>query len=171
MPNDIEDLGKQIAENFSKLAKIEIPRFELPSWDFAPPRLPDLPDLRGLHGLDVGELPAIDLPTREELHEYESAARLIGRLEERIREWRKTVPADRQPIVLAFLPNGTTVRVLELAEEGHSGVAVTAATADGPCLFLTHQASLQLLCLVEQVTDEKQRYLIGFRHGGTDTRA
>ena len=102
------------------------------------------------------------LPTNEERHAYESAGVLIERLAKRIEHWQSSLPEDAQPVILAVLPSGATVRVLSLAQESHHGIAITGLVENNECLLLTHQATLQLLCYVEIITAESPRRPIGF---------
>jgi hypothetical protein len=121
-----------------------------------PPRMPDY----------SYSFPQIEVPTLEERHDYASSQVLLERLRGRLRAWRENLPADAQPVIIAVLPNGTAVRVKELSEEGHNGVAITGLVGDTQCLLLAHQSSLQLLCYIEKVEEPKKRYRIGFRLAG-----
>jgi len=102
------------------------------------------------------------LPTTAERHSYESAGVLIDRLATRIRRWQTDLPEDAQPVILAVLSSGVTIRVTSLAQESHHGIAVTGLIEDNECLLLAHQATLQLLCYIEKITAETPRRPIGF---------
>ena len=109
------------------------------------------------------------MPTEEEKHAYESSGALIRRLAITINMWRGQVPKDAQPVILAILANGTPVRVSRLVQEGHNGIIVDGKVGDSPCLVLAHQATLQLLCYVEQMQKpEKERAPIGFHYQGQE---
>ena len=124
------------------------------------PSMPSLPSFEHAY-----HFPEIEIPSLEESHDYESSALLLERLAARIRgPWRQKLPEDAQPVVVALLPNTGTVRVVDLAEEGHNGVAIKGKIGDSDteCLLLVHQNNLQLLCFIEKVVEKKKRYRIGF---------
>ena len=109
------------------------------------------------------------MPTEEEKHAYASSGAMIRRLAMTIRMWRKQIPKDAQPVILAILANGTPVRVSRLIQEGHNGVIVEGEVANSPCLVLAHQATLQLLCYVEHMEKpENKRAPIGFHYQGQE---
>ena len=96
----------------------------------------------------------------------ESATELLDSLEKTIHEWRRRLPPDAQPVIRALVSSGGSVIVKEIAEQGHNGIAIRGESGGSECLLLVHQATLQLLCTIEKVEDEKQRYRIGFRVAG-----
>ena len=118
------------------------------------------------------DVPHFEIPrvkTEEEKHAYESSGLLIRRLAMTIRMWRQQIEKDAQPVILAMLANGTTVRVARLVQEGHSGIIVDGKVGDSPCLLLAHQATLQLLCYVERIEKpEEKRAPIGFNYQGQE---
>lgn len=108
------------------------------------------------------DLSSIRIPTPEERHEYESSAVFINRLAERVRLWKEKLPADVQPSIIALLTNGVAIQVATMWQEGHNGIGIEGTLNGEPCMVITHQASLQLLCYAEQIKEEKQRRSIGF---------
>ena len=77
-------------------------------------------------------------------------------------------------MVLAFLPTGDAVEVLTIGEDGHSSVVIEGLLEGSPCMFISHQASLQVLCYtrkLEQEEVEAPRRMIGFHVGGEEIEA
>ncbi|NIP95310.1 MAG: hypothetical protein GWO24_18435, partial [Akkermansiaceae bacterium] len=58
-------------------------------------------------------------------------------------------PEDEQPVILAIMPNGSAVEVRSVGEDGHSSVVVEGVLNDKPCMFISHQASFQILCYTQ----------------------
>ena len=106
----------------------------------------------------------------EEKHRFESAGEFVKRLAHRIAKWRERLPETEQPIILALLPNGSAVEVWSVGEDGHSSVVVEGLMNDLPCMFISHQASLQILCYTQTVEPENRRK-IGFHVGGEEIEA
>ncbi|MEY4809475.1 MAG: hypothetical protein RLZZ206_3864 [Cyanobacteriota bacterium] len=85
--------------------------------------------------------------------------------------WRKELDATAdesskkyQPAVIAFLPNGQIVQVRRMTAESFHCVRIEGTLGfDGTvCMFLAHQASIQLLCTTVEITEEKPKRTIGF---------
>ena len=104
---------------------------------------------------------------KEAQHRFESAGEFIRRLANRIEEWSKKLPDDEQTAILALLPTGGTVDIHRLGEDGHSSVVVEGVMDGKPCIFISHQASFQILCYTQKVEPEKKRR-IGFHVGGEE---
>ena len=104
---------------------------------------------------------------KEAQHRFESAGEFIRRLANRIQEWSKDLPEDEQMAILALLPTGGSVDVHQLGEDGHSSVVVEGLLDGKPCIFISHQASFQILCYTQKVEPEKKRR-IGFHVGGEE---
>lgn len=128
-------------------------------------------DVPGITGMpDLGPILA-QMPT-EQQHRFESAGEFIKRLAYRVQKWRATLAEDEQPVVLAMLPDGAAIQVLSLAEDGHSGVVVEGLLETQSCMFISHQASLQILCFTQKVVDKTlPRRRIGFHVGGESLEA
>jgi hypothetical protein len=78
------------------------------------------------------------------------------------------------PVVLTFLPTGDVVEVLTIGEDGHSSVVVEGKLEDTACMFISHQASLQVLCYTRKLEEEEveePRRMIGFHVGGEEIQA
>jgi hypothetical protein len=111
---------------------------------------------------------------KEREHRFESAGEFIRRLAHRVAKWREAIAEDEVPVVLAFLPTGDAVEVLTIGEDGHSSVVIEGLVEGSPCMFISHQASLQVLCYtrkLEQEEVEAPRRMIGFHVGGEEIEA
>lgn len=106
----------------------------------------------------------------ETQHRFESAGEFVKRLAHRVQKWRERLEDDEQPIILALLPSGGTVEVWSVGEDGHSSVVVEGLVNKEPCMFISHQASFQILCYTQKVEPEKKRK-IGFHVGGEEIEA
>lgn len=125
--------------------------------------------LPGATGMpDIGEILA-HMPA-EAHHRFESAGEFVKRLAHRVQKWRQRLPEDEQPVILAIMPNGNAVEVRSVGEDGHSSVVVEGVLNDKPCMFISHQASFQILCYTQKVEPEKKRK-IGFHVGGEEIEA
>ncbi len=116
---------------------------------------------------------------KEQQHRFESAGEFIKRLAHRVSKWRESLPEDEIPVVLTFLPTGDVVEVLTLGEDGHSSVVIEGQVNDSPCMFISHQASLQILCYTRKVEEDDSegdsepapKRTIGFHVGGEEIEA
>lgn len=127
-------------------------------------------DVPGVTGMpDLG--PILAQMPKEQQHRFESAGEFIKRLAHRVQVWRENLPSDEQPMILALLPDGSSVQVLSLAEDGHSSVVVEGVINEQGCMFITHQASLQILCFTQKIEDETEPRSIGFHVGGEEIQA
>lgn len=113
---------------------------------------------------------------KEQEHRFESAGEFIKRLAHRVSKWRENVAEDEVPVVLSFLPTGDIVEVLTIGEDGHSSVVIEGLVDGSPCMFISHQASLQILCYTRKIEEEpeeepKPRRRIGFHVGGEEFEA
>jgi hypothetical protein len=136
------------------------------------PWLTGLPNALRIPEVKPFQLP--EIPNEEQRHSYESSARLIKLLAARINEWRKAIPKDAEPVILAILANGTVIDAHRLVPQGHHGIGIegTLFSQDdspnaSPCMVVAHQANLQLLCYVRKVPKPRKPRVIGF--GGADT--
>lgn len=156
--DSIGDVGGSLGKFGGSLEKTledwRLPAYSIPSI-FEPPRF-------------NAEALALDVPTIEETHSYESAGELLTRLEKTIRSWREELPSDAQPVIMAMV-SGNVIVVSEFVEQGHSGIAIRGRLGERECLVLLHQSTLQLVCTIEKLKDEKQRYKIGFGVAGKKT--
>ncbi len=117
---------------------------------------------------DIGEILA-HMPA-EQQHRFESAGEFVKRLAHRIQKWRERLAEDEQPVILALLSNGSAIEVRSIGEDGHSSVVVEGVLDGAACMFVSHQASFQLLCYTQKVAPEMKRK-IGFHVGGEEIEA
>ncbi|UTW45270.1 hypothetical protein KFE80_13065 [bacterium SCSIO 12696] len=102
-------------------------------------------------------------PSEEEVsNDYRSAGVLMRRLADTVIQWREQLPKDQQPAILAVLNGGIQINVLRLAQESFHGIRIEGTINGSPCMLLSHQSSVQLLCYVEKVEKEEFRRRIGF---------
>ena len=127
---------------------------------FTLPGATGMPEMREM----LARMPA------ESVHRFESAGEFVKRLAERVHQWREQLGEDEQPVILALLPNGKAIDVWSVGEDGHSSVVVEGSMDDSPCMFISHQASFQILCYTQKVEPEKRRK-IGFHVGGEEIEA
>jgi hypothetical protein len=120
-----------------------------------------MPDVREL----LAHMPA------EEHHRFESAGEFVRRLATRVQKWREQLAEDEQPVILALLPTGGAVEVLTIGEDGHSSVVIEGTMDGAPCMFISHQASFQILCYTQKVEPETKKRKIGFHVGGEEIEA
>jgi len=102
----------------------------------------------------------------EQKHRFESSGEFIRRLASRIALWREELPDDEEPAIFALMSNGDAVEVYTIGEDGHSSVVVEGNLNGAPCMLITHQSSLQVVCYTRKIEDEKPPRMIGFHVGG-----
>lgn len=105
----------------------------------------------------------------QEINDYRSAAELIRSLANTIRLWRQNTPADAQPAITAILSGGMQISVTRLAQESFHGIRIEGHVAGNPCMILTHQSNVQLLCYIEKIAEEAPERKIGFIVDGKET--
>jgi len=97
---------------------------------------------------------------KEQEHRFESAGEFVKRLAGRVAKWREMLAEDLEPVILTFLPTGDVVEVLTIGEDGHSSVVVEGLVDETPCMFISHQASLQVLCYTRKISEEEERKIL-----------
>lgn len=102
---------------------------------------------------------------------YQSARALLQRLSKTMVDWRKELGDDVQPAILAILNGGLQVEVERMAQESFHGIRIEGLLNGNPCMLLSHQSSVQLLCFVQRIEKEKPRRKIGFIIDGVETEA
>lgn len=119
--------------------------------------------LPAMAGTPLPRTSVAEVPTEEEqLNLYRSAGVLMRRLADTVLQWREQLPDDQQPAIVAILNGGVQVNVERLAQESFHGIRIEGTVNGNPCMLLSHQSSVQLLCYVEQVEKEEFRRRIGF---------
>ena len=102
---------------------------------------------------------------------YASARALLQRLSQTVGEWRQQLADDVQPAILAILNGGIQIDVQLMAQESFHGIRIEGLLNGNPCMLLSHQSSVQLLCFVQKVEKEEFRRKIGFIIDGVETEA
>ena len=144
----VADAMKQVAE-IEKMTKLTVPS------------MPYLEPFRPPH-----------IPTFEETNHFQSAAVLLRRLADSIRQWRLQLPDGLQPAVVALLNGGVQIDVQSLAQESFHGIRIEGLLADAPCVVLAHQATVQLLCVAQPIEPPaRPKRQIGFIIDGERSQA
>ncbi len=102
---------------------------------------------------------------------YQSARVLLQRLSQTVTDWRKELGDDVEPAILAILNGGIQVNIEHMAQESFHGICIEGLLNGNPCMLLSHQSSMQLLCFVQKVEKQKPRRKIGFIIDGVETEA
>ena len=102
---------------------------------------------------------------------YQSARALLQRLSQTMTDWRKELDDDVQPAILAILNGGLQIDVEKMAQESFHGIRIEGLLNGNPCMLLSHQSSVQLLCFVQKIEKAKPRRKIGFVIDGVETEA
>lgn len=91
-----------------------------------------------------------------------SAGVLMRSLADTVVEWRQQLPEDQQPAILAILHGGVQIQVERLSQESYHGIRIEGTMNGNPCMVLSHQSTVQLLCFVQKIEKEEFRRRIGF---------
>ncbi|MFH0851810.1 MAG: hypothetical protein V1876_03610 [Candidatus Peregrinibacteria bacterium] len=145
-PSKIPNPGKQFTEQLAKIRK----QFTSPLASYSIPRI---------------SLPEIRMPSEAEKHEYESAGDFVSRLARQIHAWKKALPEDAQPVILAVLVNGLTVDAKHISADGHNVVRIVGHVDQMETMVIAHQVTLQVMCYIKKLRPDEPRYEIGFHTG------
>jgi len=148
----VREMAKTIEKMGLTLSSLSLPKMSIP--EFHARRLPDIPVT----------------PTEEEINKFQSSGVLMRRLADTILLWRKQLPEDQQPAILAVMYGGVQIVVERLAQEGFHGIRIEGKLNGNPCMLLAHQSTLQLLCYVEKVEKKEFKRKIGFIIDGEETK-
>ena len=111
-------------------------------------------------------LPSLHIPKQtpawREANEYQSAGILMRRLADTITQWREQLPDDEEPAILAVMHGGIQINVERLAQESFHGIRIEGNMNGSPCMLLAHQSTVQMLCFVKKVEEQKEKRRIGF---------
>ncbi|WP_251358317.1 hypothetical protein [Kangiella sp. TOML190] len=116
------------------------------------------------------KLDANQLNANQAVNDYRSSGELIRSLANTIRLWRQNTPADAQPAITAILSGGMQISVTRLAQESFHGIRIEGHVGGNPCMLLTHQSNVQLLCYIEKIAEEVPERTIGFIVDGKETQ-
>lgn len=124
------------------------------------------PSAMSIEAMHIPKPPVLHkIPTLEESNNFQSAGVLLRRLADSIVQWRAQLLEEEniQPAVLAILHGGLQIEVETLAQESFHGIRIEGKIKGSPCIMLAHQATVQLLCFIQQVEPpERPRRPIGF---------
>jgi hypothetical protein len=107
--------------------------------------------------------------SHEKINDYRSSGELIRSLANTIKQWRKHMPKDAEPAIVAMLNGGLQVQVTRLVQESFHGIRIEGTAGGNPCMVLSHQSNIELLCYVQQVPEEEPERRIGFVIDGEET--
>lgn len=112
--------------------KLDLLGADTRSFDFPPPALPE-------------RIPLLD------------AYVLLQSLHKAVTNWRRELPSDAQPAILAILHGGRQLQVERLSNEGYEHIRIEGRfeASDPPCFVVAHKATVQLLCYVQTITPER----------------
>lgn len=102
---------------------------------------------------------------------YQSAAVLLRQLADSIMDWRKQLPENAQPAVMAILQGGRQIDVHRMSQESFHGIRIEGLMNKVPCMLLAHQATVQMLCYVEKLPEGASQRKIGFIIEGEERQA
>jgi hypothetical protein len=112
--------------------------------------------------LDISRFNMPEIPSIEDRHSYESSKDLIQSVIATIRQWKKSQPDTCQPAVLALLHGGVQIEVISLTNVSFHGLRIEGVLGGRPCVVLTHQSTVQLLCYPAEPVKDRPRRKIGF---------
>jgi hypothetical protein len=139
----MEDLAKSVKNipnyNMPALREPQIPRFDIPS-----------------------------PPSQKEINNYQSASQLMQAIAEEALSWKRQLPENYTPAILAFLYGGVQIHVQTLSQVSFHGIKIEGTLNGSPCSLLAHQSTVQLLCYGEEVKAEVPKRPIGFIWGETN---
>ena len=141
----------------------------------------NLQALRAMQDSKTSDTPRARIPAREEKKRAEtvnrpetkqrlkekqrsedSAGVLVSRLAAQVRRWQTSLPDDKQSIIVAVLANGTVIPVSRLESDGHHGLVIHGDLDDSPCMIVSHQNNLTLLCTTTDKKSERDGRQIEF---------
>jgi hypothetical protein len=137
-------LQKAMEEMSRTLAKV--PSFSMPTISSPEFRMPEIPQM----------------PTQEEINEYQSASVLMQALAEEALQWKQRLPENYKPAILAVLYGGIQIHVQTLSQVSFHGIRIEGNMNGAPCSLLAHQSTVQLLCYAEEIKANTPRNPIGF---------
>jgi len=101
-------------------------------------------------------------PTHEQVNEYQSASVFMKAIADEAMVWKKQLPSNFRPAILAFLYGGVQIHVHSLSQVSFHGIRIEGRLDDRPCSLLAHQSTVQMLCYGEEQNKEKPSNPIGF---------
>lgn len=100
--------------------------------------------------------------THEETNEYQSASAFMEALAADALQWKKDLPNNYRPAIMAFIYGGAQINVESLSQVSFHGIRITGTLKGNPCSLLAHQSTVQMLCYGEEIVEDATRNPIGF---------
>ncbi|MGH1439544.1 MAG: hypothetical protein ACRBBR_05495 [Cellvibrionaceae bacterium] len=97
-----------------------------------------------------------------ELNEYRSASAFMQAIAEEAMMWKKQLPEDFTPAILAVIHGGMQINVHTLSQVSFHGIRIEGSLNGAPCSLLAHQSTVQILCYGQKVVEKEERRPIGF---------
>ena len=107
-------------------------------------------------------LPNIQFPSKEEVEGYKSSSILMREIAREAQEWKDYCPEGSYPAVVAILSGGLQIDVDSLSKISFDGIRVKGFLNGEPCSLLSHQSTIQLLCVFHEISEENPKRPIGF---------
>lgn len=98
----------------------------------------------------------------EALNEYRSASTFMKAIANEAMMWKKQLPENFIPAILAILPGGMKIDVHSLSQVSFHGIRIEGELNGAPCSLLAHQSSVQIMCFGQEVVEPLERRPIGF---------
>jgi hypothetical protein len=109
------------------------------------------------------EIPEMPKPrSQEEINEYQSASVFMKTLSDEALLWKRQLPKNYRPAILAFLYGGLQIHVNTLSQVSFHGIRIEGTLNGAPCSLLAHQSTVQMLCYGEEISDATPKNPIGF---------
>lgn len=105
-------------------------------------------------------------PSVEEINAFQSANAIVKRLSQVITDWNERLPTDKEAAIIAILPGGIEVNVLELSAEGYEGITIRGIWKGGEVLVTMHKSNFITMCMEISTDEDKPRREIGFHFQG-----
>jgi hypothetical protein len=105
---------------------------------------------------------AISSIAPEQLNEYRSASAFMHAIAQEALMWKKQLPENFRPAILAVLHGGVQIQVHALSQVSFHGIRIEGELNGGPCSLLAHQSTVQILCYGQQIVEKEEPRPIGF---------
>jgi hypothetical protein len=105
---------------------------------------------------------AISSIAPEQLNEYRSASAFMRAIAEEALMWKKQLPENFRPAILAVLHGGVQIQVHALSQVSFHGIRIEGELNGGPCSLLAHQSTVQILCYGQEIVEKEEPRPIGF---------
>lgn len=124
--------------------------------------IPKIPNFRFPSRREASSIQAISSTTPEQLNEYRSASAFMQAIAEEAMMWKKQLPEDHTPAILAVLHGGIQIHVHTLSQVSFHGIRIEGLMNGAPCSLLAHQSTVQIVCFGQKIIEKEERRPIGF---------